>query len=226
MICVDWFVASVGSYLLQDRVCDCLKHPAKNLLFELREALVGETWDGTGLNIEAIKVLEEALHPLDHDLVVGPAMLKLFKQVLPCEHLKQGAHLLLEVVADVFGEAIVKVGLVSLHLLDAKLIYLRVDFHVLLFGEDNFFVACCQECFQRNQRLLSQVLPVSGEYIIVVNNDVVSELSVCRWVTPRPWQLLLLSHHGVFSSISIFFSRHVFVYIIFQSTRKCHCFQI
>ena len=79
----------------------------ENLLFELREALVSKARYGTRLNIEAVKVLEEALHPLDHNLVVGPAMLKLFKQVLPCEHLKQRAHLLVQIVADVFGEAVV-----------------------------------------------------------------------------------------------------------------------
>lgn len=123
--------------------------------------MVSETRNGTSLNIEAIQVLEKALHPLDHDLVVSPAMLQLFEQVLPCEHFEQGTYLLLQVVADVLRESIVKVSLVCLNLLDAKLIHLRVDFHVLLFGEDNFFVASRQECFQRNQCLLSQVLPVS-----------------------------------------------------------------
>ena len=78
-VCIDRLVLSVRLDLLQDSVSDRTQHAAKNFNLELGVSLLRQTRNRAHLHVETIKVLEKALHPLDHDLVVSPAQLKLLE---------------------------------------------------------------------------------------------------------------------------------------------------
>ena len=99
--------------------------------------------------------MEEALHPLYHDLVIRPSMLQLLKQILPSFGLELRSNLTLQVFLYRLGVSIVKLRLKTLNLLDAQIVNFRVYLHVLLFGEDNIFVACAQEGFKGDECMLA-----------------------------------------------------------------------
>ena len=70
------------------------------------------------------------------------------------------SYLRLKILPDRFGIAVVQLRLEALYLLDAQLVNLAVDLHVLLLGEDYLLIARAQECLERLQRVLSQILPL------------------------------------------------------------------
>ena len=74
--------------LLEHSISDSVEHAYENLLFELREALVSKAGNRAHLHIKAVEVLEEALHPFDHDLVISPTELELYQEFLSVEALE------------------------------------------------------------------------------------------------------------------------------------------
>ena len=67
----------ISSFALQlnsfhNGLCDLVGQRIENDFFEDFETLVMQLWDTMHFNVELVEVLEESLHPLDHDLVVLP----------------------------------------------------------------------------------------------------------------------------------------------------------
>lgn len=139
--------------------------------------------------------MEESLHPLDHDLVVFPPKPEFLQQFLPAQCFESGAHLSLKVRADRFGVAVVKFGLETFDLLNAKLVNFRIDLHVLFLGEHDVFVPRGEEGLQGLQCVLSQVAPLVREHLSVVNDYSVLGHTVCGWFAgPRILEGLLRHH--------------------------------
>ena len=95
------------------------------------------------------------------------------------------------------GISIVKLRLKALNLLYAQIVNFGVYLHVLLFGEDNIFVASAEERLEGDESVLAQILPLLREHLVVVDDDVVRRDAVMgRLLLPAAWKCLLLRHHS------------------------------
>lgn len=67
---VDWVVVPVVLDLAEHCFSDLMEHTPEYLGFKLGKALLSEAGNGAHLHVKAVQVLEKALHPLHHHLVV------------------------------------------------------------------------------------------------------------------------------------------------------------
>jgi hypothetical protein len=81
---------------VNDGLCRVVAQRLEDHLLENLVPLVVQLGTGMHLAVKPVEVLEKALHPLDHDLVVLPSLVQLDKQFLALELLKVCLHILLE----------------------------------------------------------------------------------------------------------------------------------
>ena len=72
----------------------------ENYLLEDLEALVTKLGDRFHLDMEPVKVLEQFLHPFDHDLVISPLALQLDEQLLAILLIQILFHVGLQILLD------------------------------------------------------------------------------------------------------------------------------
>ena len=64
---------SISFNLFKDSVSDLGQHSAKNDAFKLGKSLVGQTGYWSQINVKSVEILEKALHPSDHNLMISPS---------------------------------------------------------------------------------------------------------------------------------------------------------
>ena len=147
--------------------------------FELEESLVSQRPNTAHLDIISVQVLEEPLHPPDHDLVVPPSQVKFLQKLFAFEVLKARLDLLLQVFGNGLGISCIQFSLEAFNLLDAQIVDFGVDLHVLHLGElDLVAVSRGEELLQGLNCFLSQIGPLLVQHVMVVYYHIVGLLTV------------------------------------------------
>lgn len=87
LVLVNGLVVAIGLDLEKDGVGDGVEHSTKNFGLELCIPLLHQAGTLGHLDVKAVEVLEESLHPPDHDLVVFPPQPQLIQEFLTTERL-------------------------------------------------------------------------------------------------------------------------------------------
>ena len=171
----------------------------KNDQFELEKSLVRQTPNTAHLDIVPVKILEEPLHPSHHHLMVLPSQIQLSQETLTLQVLQPCPHLFLEIVSNRLRVALVELRLEALNLLDAKVIHLRVDFHVLDTRELDFVaIASRQKLLQGLDGLLANDLPFVVKHLDVVHCDILDSLIIDMLLVAKGGESCLLRHFNWF----------------------------
>ena len=91
-------------------------------MLEYFEPLILELRQGIHVYEEPVEVLEETLHPLDHDLMILPPFAEGFQKVLARELIEMREHLLFQVDSDGCAIVIVELLLYLIGLRDAQVV--------------------------------------------------------------------------------------------------------
>lgn len=132
---INHLAVTFFSDLEEDCVVEVSEKALNDYVLELLDALVSQVQEGVGFDVMPVQVLEEPLHPANHNLVVFPPKSQLVQKFFSLQFFKLANDFPVKITLNRLGVSLVKLRLIAFNLGGAQVVDLRVKPHIILLTE-------------------------------------------------------------------------------------------